>query len=381
MATTLVLAAVSLFALVTVVIPLLLGAQTYTVLTGSMQPGMPPGTMIAVRETPLDEVRVGDVVTYQIRSGEPAVVTHRVVGTTSMTGGERLLLTRGDANDVDDPPVRREQLRGTVVLAAPYLGYPAMLFGGAERGAAVAVIGVAVVGYGVALLAGEAVRARRRTPPAGALALCIAVAAGAPLLSPGAAEAAGPVEDRATLERLLISDDGVHFVADGSVELFAAPAPLIPGATVDAVIWIRNAGDDPARASLRLDSAPRSAEAADTALAGALRLVVDATPVPASGRWVSRVVPSGETLRVEIGLHMDAAAGNVSRRGEAVATPVVVLSEAMAEAPAAAPAPSEPRGQLAWTGLRSTPLGVLAAAAAAGAILGVALRIRATRRR
>lgn len=159
---TLALGAVSAFAFLTVVLPHVLGAQTYTVLTGSMEPGMPAGTMIAVRPASIDDVLVGDVVTYQIRSGDPAVVTHRVVGTTSSTGGGRLLLTRGDANDADDPPVQSEQLRGTVVLAVPYLGYPAVLLGGDQRGAIVAAVGVVVIGYGIVVL-GLDVSGRRRT--------------------------------------------------------------------------------------------------------------------------------------------------------------------------------------------------------------------------
>ena len=160
----LLLLVVSAFALLTVVVPAVLGAQTYTVLTGSMNPGMPPGSLIAVRPTPFDAVRIGDVVTYQIRSGEPAVVTHRVVGTTSSISGDRLLITRGDANDLDDPPVQREQLRGTVVLAVPLLGYPSALFGGQERGAAIAAVGVAVIGWGAAMLALDL---RRPRPGAG----------------------------------------------------------------------------------------------------------------------------------------------------------------------------------------------------------------------
>lgn len=386
-AATVLLIAVSLFALVTVVIPLLMGAQTYTVLTGSMQPGMPPGTMIAVRDTPIDDVRVGDVVTYQIRSGDPAVVTHRVVGTTSMTGGERVLLTRGDANDVDDPPVRREQLRGTVVLAVPYLGYPAVLVGGAERGAVVAAIGVAVVGYGIALLVWDAIRAGRRKPAAAVAALLVAMAAGAPLLSPGAAHAASPTRETVTgdgpLEHLLVSDDGVHFVADGAVALFGAPGALTPGTTTDAVVWIRNASGDPARAGLRLRAVPPSADPADAALADALRLVVGASRLPPGDHWVSGIILPGETLRLEVGLHMDATADNVSRRGEASVTPVVQLTDAPSTAPVVPPgsAPPSDSTALAWTGLRATPVAPLVVAAAVATILGIALRVRRAERR
>ncbi|WP_187358404.1 signal peptidase I [Microbacterium testaceum] len=374
---TVVLAVVSLFALLTVALPLILGAQTYTVLTGSMQPGMPPGTLIAVRSVPLDAVRVGDVVTYQIRSGDPAVVTHRVVGTTSSTGGERLLVTRGDANDTDDPPVQSEQLRGTVVLAMPYLGYPGAVFGGQQRGAVVAAIGVAVVGYGLALLAFDALRARRTTaagPAAGAL---IVVLVCAPFFSPSPASAVEGT-DAAAPDRLLVSVDGEQFVPDGSVALFGGVGELVPGQTADATLWVRNAGADPARVSLRVDAAPASATVPDEALASALQLVVAASPVPEGASWVSEIIPAGQTIRLDVGLRMDAAAGNASRSASATVLPMVTLTQAVAalEAPVAHP----PSRVLPWTGI-GAPLALLVCGATLAIGIGVTVRSRRPQRR
>ncbi|WP_295840597.1 signal peptidase I [uncultured Microbacterium sp.] len=365
---TVVLAVVSLFALITVVIPLLLGAQTYTVLTGSMQPGMPPGTLIAVRPAPIEDVRVGDVVTYQIRSGDPAVVTHRVVGTTSSTGGERLLITRGDANDTDDPPVQTEQVRGTVVLAVPYLGYPGVLFGGQERGAVIAAVGVAIVGYGIALLVIDLTRGRRRTAPTAVVALVVALSS-APLLSPPPAAAAEAPS------RLLVSDDGLRFVADGSIRVFDTSERIVPGETQRATVWIRNASSDPARAGLRLDATPAASDGADRALADALRLVVATASVPPGTQWVSEVIPAGETLRVDLGLRMDADADNASRAGAALVAPVVVLTDATTDGSTGA------TNVLPWTGIRDTPFGILVAFAGAAVAGGILLRIRRTQDR
>ncbi|WP_150957049.1 signal peptidase I [Microbacterium testaceum] len=383
-ATTVLLVAVSAFAFVTVVLPLLLGGQTYSVLTGSMQPGMPPGTMIAVRPTPIEEVRIGDVVTFQMRSGEPAVATHRVVGTTSSTGGGRLLITRGDANDVDDPPVQSEQLRGVVVLAVPFLGYPAMLFGGEERGAVVAAIGVVVVGYGLGLLAIDAIRtqrrrARERRVPTVFLAASFVAAT-------AIATASLPVEAHAdtgaaSLERLLVSGDGARFVADGSVSLFPRTSPYVPGATTPSTLWVRNASGDPARAGLRLDSVPTTDD--DRAFAAALHLVVGDAVIPSGGQWVSGVIPPGETVRLDVALRMDPAAGNETRLAEAVLTPTVRLTESVPDPSAddnAHPSAQE-GGTLPWTGLRSTPFGGVVVAAAILATLGLALRARADERR
>ncbi len=368
-----VLVAVSLFALITVVIPLLLGAQTYTVLTASMQPGMPPGTLIAVRPSSIDDVRVGDVVTYQLRSGEPAVVTHRVVGTTSSTGGARLLITRGDANDADDPPVQSEQLRGTVVFAVPYLGYPGVVFGGQERGIVIAAVGVAVVGYGLVLLIFDLVRSHRHRRATTAFTL-ILVMASVPLLMPTPASASST--------RLLVSDDGARFVSDGAVRLFDQPDRIVPGGTLTSTLWIRNASPDPARAGLRLDTAPVDTDPVDTSFARSLTLIVASTPVPQGDQWVSSVIAPGDTLRVDLGVRMDAASGNISRNADAVVTPVVQLTDATGTDPVIGEPgptladPSRTGGALAWTGIRSTPWGMLVAGAAAVVTLGLALGLR-----
>ena len=57
--------------LVALVVPRLGGTSPYVVLTGSMLPKIPPGTLVV--GLPVDPMSVapGDVVTYQIRSGDP----------------------------------------------------------------------------------------------------------------------------------------------------------------------------------------------------------------------------------------------------------------------------------------------------------------------
>lgn len=116
--------AVTALVLAAVIVPRLGGATPYTVLTGSMTPAYPPGSLVVVRPVEPTEVRIGDVVTYQLRSGEPAVATHRVVGVGWSAEGERLLTTQGDANPVPDAePVRGVQLRGEVWYSLPWVGH------------------------------------------------------------------------------------------------------------------------------------------------------------------------------------------------------------------------------------------------------------------
>lgn len=55
----------------TVVVPRLTGSTPFTVLTGSMQPTYPPGTLIVVKPQDAAQLQAGDAITYQIESGSP----------------------------------------------------------------------------------------------------------------------------------------------------------------------------------------------------------------------------------------------------------------------------------------------------------------------
>ncbi|MFF2269957.1 signal peptidase I [Cellulosimicrobium cellulans] len=155
-------------ALVGVVVPLALGATPYTVLTGSMRPTYPPGTMVVVRPVDVERVVPGDVVTYQLASGRPEVVTHRVVAVAVGADEERVLTTQGDANAAPDPePVRPVQVRGTVVYAVPLLGWVSSAVSGDARRTVAVVAAAGLLGWGAwQVAAGLRERSRRRRPTA-----------------------------------------------------------------------------------------------------------------------------------------------------------------------------------------------------------------------
>ena len=87
-----------------VVVPRLAGATPFTVLTSSMRPHYPPGTLVVVRPVDTDLLRVGDVVTYQLHSGERDVVTHRIVavGASLQHPDERVFTTTFEAAMKDE---------------------------------------------------------------------------------------------------------------------------------------------------------------------------------------------------------------------------------------------------------------------------------------
>lgn len=147
---------------VTILVPLVAGAERFTVLTGSMQPTYPPGTLIVVKPAEPDELRVGTPITYQLKTGEPAVVTHRIIATAQNTRGERTFVTRGDAGDTpDEKPVLVKQIRGKVWYSIPYLGYVNNWLTGQQRTWVVGTLVVGLFGYAVVMVAGSVRDSRR----------------------------------------------------------------------------------------------------------------------------------------------------------------------------------------------------------------------------
>lgn len=116
-----------------IVVPRISGATAYTVLTGSMRPVLPPGTLIVVKPIDTNAIQTGDVVTYQLKSGEPQVVTHRVVGVGTTADGEQRFTLRGDANNTNDPLILPEQIRGKLWYSVPYAGFLNSAINGEQR--------------------------------------------------------------------------------------------------------------------------------------------------------------------------------------------------------------------------------------------------------
>lgn len=100
-------------------IPILTGHQLYAVLTGSMEPTYPVGSIVIIKEVDPLEVAVGDVITYEA-SGFSTLVTHRV---QSIDTEQQLLYTKGDNNTAADfYPVSFSSVRGRVNYCIPVLG-------------------------------------------------------------------------------------------------------------------------------------------------------------------------------------------------------------------------------------------------------------------
>jgi signal peptidase len=144
-----------------VAVPRVTGSTPYTILTGSMRPEMPPGTMVVVRPVETAKLAVGDVITYQLRSGEPEVVTHRIVEIVVTQDGLEFR-TQGDANDASDPElVRAVQVRGEAWYWAPFLGYLTSGVTSDGRTLAAQVVGIGLIIFAIFSGVRTLVRARR----------------------------------------------------------------------------------------------------------------------------------------------------------------------------------------------------------------------------
>ncbi|GAG51869.1 unnamed protein product, partial [marine sediment metagenome] len=100
----------------------LLGYQSYVIYSGSMEPAVKVGSLLLTRPAGVEDLRVGDVITYR-SPGNHTTLTHRIVS-VRQEDGERAFTTKGDASLEPDP--REVILRGQVskmTFDIPYLGY------------------------------------------------------------------------------------------------------------------------------------------------------------------------------------------------------------------------------------------------------------------
>lgn len=155
--------------MVAVVIPRIAGATPYTILTGSMQPGLPLGSLVVIRPVDPREIGVGTVITYQRESGKAITVTHRVVSQGFSIKGELQFQTQGDANSSPDLDwVKPVQIRGEKWYAIPYLGYVNNALTGEERQMAVYIVAALLLGYAAFMFTGairDRVRLRKKSVP------------------------------------------------------------------------------------------------------------------------------------------------------------------------------------------------------------------------
>lgn len=92
------------------------GFRVFNVATESMVPKYIVGDVLVVKEQNIDNLKVGDDVTYLGKEGSFAnrVVTHQIVSIDETDDG-KVFHTKGIANDTEDPTIKGDQIYGKVV--------------------------------------------------------------------------------------------------------------------------------------------------------------------------------------------------------------------------------------------------------------------------
>jgi signal peptidase len=105
-------------------IPALHNGKPLTVLTGSMEPTFNPGdTIVVYKVSSFDQVKIGDIITFEPKPDDPTLISHRLVGWTTDSSGAKMAITKGDNNSATDDPIYQKQMVAKYQYRIPKLGY------------------------------------------------------------------------------------------------------------------------------------------------------------------------------------------------------------------------------------------------------------------
>lgn len=99
-------------------VPMVLGYDEYAVVSGSMQPNIPVGSLVYAKECTIDNLEKGDIVTFQL--SDSTIITHRIYEIDQ----EGNITTKGDANQQPDGQILTiDNIIGKVGFSIPLLGF------------------------------------------------------------------------------------------------------------------------------------------------------------------------------------------------------------------------------------------------------------------
>jgi len=134
--------------------PALLGFHRYVILTGSMTGTYDRGAIVFDRPTPVSSLRVGNVITYSPPHGYTSQqrITHRIWWIGRGPGGERVFMTKGDANNKPDAWkfTLNQAMQDRVLFHVPVVGFLFTLL--SLRDFRIALIGLPALVIGLLIL-------------------------------------------------------------------------------------------------------------------------------------------------------------------------------------------------------------------------------------
>lgn len=103
------------------VFPITGNFKALTVLSGSMEPAIHTGSIVAVK--PVSDYNINDVIAFSSYDKTQTPITHRIYD-IRIQGGKPVYITKGDANNSPDTKeITENDILGRVIFSIPYLGY------------------------------------------------------------------------------------------------------------------------------------------------------------------------------------------------------------------------------------------------------------------
>lgn len=96
----------------------LFGFRTFSIASGSMIPYLEINDLILIKST--DNIKVNDVITYKFNND---YITHRILEIN-----DDYIVVKGDANNTEDAPIKKEQIVGKLIYKFRFLGFINYLF-------------------------------------------------------------------------------------------------------------------------------------------------------------------------------------------------------------------------------------------------------------
>jgi signal peptidase I len=130
--------------------PQIFGYQLKSVLSGSMEPGIKTGSIIAIKPTKEpSNYKEGDVITFKSVDNPNIVITHRVLEIQTLNS-QIHYITKGDNNDtIDNKPIPASNVVGYYEgFTIPYIGYGIEFYNTAKGKIILLILpGVLLLGY------------------------------------------------------------------------------------------------------------------------------------------------------------------------------------------------------------------------------------------
>ena len=94
------------------------GFRTFKVVSGSMEPYIHINDVVIIKKS--NNYKVNDVITFK---KDKEFITHRIVSIK-----ENEIVTKGDANNISDDPIKKSDIVGRVIYKFKFFGFLCYLF-------------------------------------------------------------------------------------------------------------------------------------------------------------------------------------------------------------------------------------------------------------